>query len=156
MEKNCIVSHLFDIFTINKAHRIVTSKNDDQTPLNYLLEHSLVQLSQKCASLQNLCGHTVEILMDMGDHLLIEIKCYACSVCIQRDYSAKTATLPGHVPLMRRPNWATHQAMKLPATVLWQQFLRGRWDSQRMYSTFYCFNGFHIAWLCFCHFVCEF
>lgn len=35
--------------------------------------------------------------MDMGDYLLIEIKCCACTVCIQRDYSAKTATLPGHV-----------------------------------------------------------
>lgn len=40
---------------------------------------------------------SVEILMDMGDYLLTEIKCCACTVCIQRNYSAKTATLPGHV-----------------------------------------------------------
>jgi len=34
------------------------------------------------------------------------------------------------------------------------QYLRGRWDSQRMYSTFYCFNGFYIdcrvVFLSFC------
>lgn len=35
------VSHeLFNNSTMNKAHRILTSKNDDQTPLKYLLEHS--------------------------------------------------------------------------------------------------------------------
>lgn len=59
-----------------------------------------------------------------------------------------------------RSHWREDQTE--PPTKQWNyqlqsdgsSFLRGCWDSQIMYSTFYCCNGFHIVGLCFCRFVC--
>lgn len=88
-------------------------------------------------------------LLNHWDKVLCVYCLYSEGLLSQNNYASRP-----------RSRWREDQTE--PPTKQWNyqlqsdgsSFLQGRWDSQRMYSTFYCFNGFHIVGLCFCHFMC--